>query len=206
MTLRHRVLSAAALVAFFGVIGTSQPSMAVTITFGVSPAPNPYVESGFQVDPLSIVSGNCDGVSGKPCLALNTNATSTLTQVGGGAFTLNSFGFEFEGQPSVLTVTAFTDSGATLVDTIVYGGPSDPAHPDKNVWYVVSPAIANITSIVFDDTGTGNVRIDDIDVTAATTRGGNDSSTPLPAALPLFGTGLGALGLLGWRRKRKQAA
>lgn len=31
-------------------------------------------------------------------------------------------------------------------------------------------------------------------------------STPLPAALPLFATGLGALGLLGWRRKRKQAA
>jgi hypothetical protein len=29
---------------------------------------------------------------------------------------------------------------------------------------------------------------------------------PLPAALPLFATGLGALGLLGWRRKRKQAA
>jgi hypothetical protein len=29
--------------------------------------------------------------------------------------------------------------------------------------------------------------------------------TPLPAALPLFATGLGALGLLGWRRKRKQA-
>ncbi len=30
--------------------------------------------------------------------------------------------------------------------------------------------------------------------------------TPLPAALPLFATGLGALGLLGWRRKRKSAA
>jgi hypothetical protein len=29
--------------------------------------------------------------------------------------------------------------------------------------------------------------------------------TPLPAALPLFATGLGAFGLLGWRRKRKQA-
>jgi hypothetical protein len=28
-------------------------------------------------------------------------------------------------------------------------------------------------------------------------------TTPLPAALPLFATGLGALGLLGWRRKRK---
>jgi hypothetical protein len=32
------------------------------------------------------------------------------------------------------------------------------------------------------------------------------SETPLPAALPLFATGLGAFGLLGWRRKRKDAA
>jgi hypothetical protein len=32
-----------------------------------------------------------------------------------------------------------------------------------------------------------------------------DAATPLPAALPLFATGLGALGLLGWRRKRGRA-
>jgi hypothetical protein len=31
----------------------------------------------------------------------------------------------------------------------------------------------------------------------------SDIDTPIPAALPLFATGLGALGLLGWRRKRK---
>lgn len=30
--------------------------------------------------------------------------------------------------------------------------------------------------------------------------------TPLPAGLPLFATGLGAIGLFGWRRKRKNAA
>jgi hypothetical protein len=30
--------------------------------------------------------------------------------------------------------------------------------------------------------------------------------TPLPAALPLFATGLGALGLFGWRRKLKNAS
>ena len=29
------------------------------------------------------------------------------------------------------------------------------------------------------------------------------STTPLPAALPLFATGLGAMGLFGWRKKRK---
>jgi hypothetical protein len=31
-------------------------------------------------------------------------------------------------------------------------------------------------------------------------------AVPLPAALPLFATGLGGLGLLGWRRKRKASA
>ena len=36
--------------------------------------------------------------------------------------------------------------------------------------------------------------------------GSENSQTPLPAALPLFATGLGTLGLLGWRRKRKAAA
>jgi hypothetical protein len=31
------------------------------------------------------------------------------------------------------------------------------------------------------------------------------SETPLPAAWPMFASGLGALGLLGWRRKKKAA-
>ena len=31
-------------------------------------------------------------------------------------------------------------------------------------------------------------------------------ATPLPAALPLFASGLGAMGFFGWRRKRKVAA
>lgn len=37
--------------------------------------------------------------------------------------------------------------------------------------------------------------------------GGNQvGSTPLPSALPLFASGLAAMGLFGWRRKRKAAA
>ena len=31
-------------------------------------------------------------------------------------------------------------------------------------------------------------------------------ATPLPAALPLFATALGSIGLFGWRRKRKAPA
>ena len=34
---------------------------------------------------------------------------------------------------------------------------------------------------------------------------GSVSSVPVPAALPLFATGLAGLGLLGWRRKKKAA-
>jgi len=32
----------------------------------------------------------------------------------------------------------------------------------------------------------------------------HNDCTPLPAALPLFAIGLGAMGLFGWRRKRKR--
>jgi len=35
---------------------------------------------------------------------------------------------------------------------------------------------------------------------------GDTPATPIPATLPLFATGMGALGLLGWRRKRQQGA
>ena len=42
-------------------------------------------------------------------------------------------------------------------------------------------------------------------ITASWSGSGTFLVTPLPAALPLFGTGLGMMGLLGWRRKRKAA-
>jgi hypothetical protein len=44
--------------------------------------------------------------------------------------------------------------------------------------------------------------VDDILVTTSA----NGNVVPLPGALPLFATGLSALGLLGWRRKKKAAA
>ncbi|MFK5977850.1 MAG: VPLPA-CTERM sorting domain-containing protein [Rhizobiaceae bacterium] len=42
-------------------------------------------------------------------------------------------------------------------------------------------------------------------VTSEYSTGGPTPAVPVPAALPLFGTGLAALGFLGWRRKRKAA-
>jgi hypothetical protein len=56
--------------------------------------------------------------------------------------------------------------------------------------------------------GTGfTIPSDDLDVVASGNVPDNffivPTPTPLPAALPLFATGLGVLGLLSWRRKRK---
>jgi hypothetical protein len=52
-----------------------------------------------------------------------------------------------------------------------------------------------------ESTGDFDTGLDLVTVSAGTA-----SATPLPGALPLFASGLGALGLLGWRRKRKTAA
>jgi hypothetical protein len=43
------------------------------------------------------------------------------------------------------------------------------------------------------------IALDNVDVSAV-------AATPIPAALPLFATGLAGLGLLGWRRKRRAQA
>lgn len=73
-------------------------------------------------------------------------------------------------------------------------------------------AFAEVSSSIFyaffDDGGAGPDKdFDDmvVRITAADTRGGGPSPTPLPAALPLFAGGLGGLGLLAWRKKRKNA-
>jgi hypothetical protein len=55
-----------------------------------------------------------------------------------------------------------------------------------------------------DVTGTGGNGIDLLVYAGNSTP--VPATVPLPTALPLFASGLGALGLLGWRRKRKVAA
>jgi hypothetical protein len=166
-----------------------QPSMAITIGFGQADV-DPYVEAGFTIDIARIVNGNC---SVGPCLALNDNESSTLTRVGGGSFTLDSFWFQLlgNGNPNQLRVRSF--DGATLVDTVLFATPTF-AH---NTPFVYTNDFANITSIVFDTNGGGNVRIDDLNVAA------------VPG--PIVGAGLPGLilasgGLLGWWRRRKAAA
>jgi hypothetical protein len=69
-------------------------------------------------------------------------------------------------------------------------------------------------NVVLEDAGQGGPLLqfnDGVDSQSTSSVSGNvqigtASATPLPATLPLFATGVGAMGLLGWRRKRKNAA
>jgi hypothetical protein len=183
-------------VAFAVVLGASQPSMAVTINFGVPPngSPGAYTEGGFQFDTVNRDSGNCASGS---CDELGT---STLTKTGGGTFTLDQFYFYLDGGSAELTVTPY--SGATALTAIVIDSP-------HNTGSTYLTAIVDVTKIVFSDTGQGSIRIDDLALSLDSldpTGNGSGLNTPLPAALPLFAGGLGIFGLLARYRKRKTQA
>ena len=59
-----------------------------------------------------------------------------------------------------------------------------------------SSAFSSIT-LHSEDDALGSFNVPEIEFVTA---------TPLPAALPLFASGLGAFGLFGWRRRRKSPA
>jgi hypothetical protein len=70
-----------------------------------------------------------------------------------------------------------------------------------------SPAITCCTFQIDTFFGTGLSNFDEGVITNSTNLAFTAvAETPLPAALPLFATGIGGLGLLGWRRKKKAAA
>jgi hypothetical protein len=145
--------------------------------------------------------------------------TFDASPVGGGVFDVTNVTGTIYGYP----ITGL-DSGYAIPDQQIYpGGP-----PFVDYGGVAFDAFNGTTSVAFnifydtsttDDyacglvgycligpgipgsTGLGPPRDTDMPITFNLV-----AATPLPAALPLFATGLGALGLFGWRRRRINAA
>lgn len=112
------------------------------------------------------------------------------------------------GSSPILTTTSFLDATKWLVDT--------------NLFTVSAGQITFTHFYAHQLSGEGNLALQaigqggdflqsspfpgpTIEGTATYQLVTNVSVTPLPAALPLYATGLGALALLRWRRKRKAA-
>jgi hypothetical protein len=113
------------------------------------------------------------------------------------------------------SAAAYTCDGVAFsADELVVGGIANgtakvqysPATDDYVLQISDFTSSPVFTEMVYAQVSAGNnqfyttpgVSIGSVTVTAVT-------ATPLPAALPLFATGVGALGLFGWRRKRKNA-
>jgi hypothetical protein len=90
-------------------------------------------------------------------------------------------------------------NGPTLLGTFTENGFSGDVGDNSDIFLGVQGSIADITSVVYlTFTSNPAFKLQDVAINQVTI-----GTTPLPAGLPLFATGLAALCLLGWLRKQK---
>jgi hypothetical protein len=98
------------------------------------------------------------------------------------------------GTGSVVATVDFVDGTGFYVDGVLSTQPFGPNITDPGYIETILTSTLFDSAVLTSDIGGFEVA----DVSA--------SLTPLPATLPLFATGFAGLGLLGWRRKRKNAS
>jgi hypothetical protein len=135
---------------------------------------------------------------------------STSGPLGSGCFTATNDG----GGQYTITAISGTFDGGTISSLIAPGGYDGN---DNLLFYPGTPQLdfdgfsfleGTDKINIYYDAITGNYYVEQSFEEETITLDGFAASpviTPLPAALPLFATGIGAMGLLGWRRKRKNA-
>ena len=134
----------------------------------------------------TVHGGNCSAFFGP--VGSTGGISQNLATTPGTTYRIDFFFLPDGGNPSSFSATF---GGTTLISLT-----NPPAGPYQEFSFDVIATLSS-TALGFnfrDDPGF--LFLDDVSVNAV----------PLPAALPLFATGLGALGLLSWRRKKKVAA
>jgi hypothetical protein len=161
----------------------SHPANALTFQFS-------FTNSAFNDPAQSLVQGIISGLQDNTALqpALSVQVTSNPAGFGLGEYIGITSSNIFSVSAGIITHAGF----------LVFG-------VDNSSPQVTCCTLLLSLSGEQHDAGLGN-HINSVQQAAANLVFTPVAGTPLPAALPLFATGLGALGLLGWRRKRKQAA
>jgi hypothetical protein len=180
-----RVVICAIVIVAAGV-GVPTSASAVTLSYGYSGTGS----VSFQSDATLNIGGTCSS----PCVI---SALLFLSGTGPAASPTSGW-----------AATAFATISDNLADHLNLGVNAGNVGTNHNLnGGVFFPAILPRTLDVSTSSlasflgGPGHV---DYSITISLPEGAY--VTPLPAALPLFVTGLAALGLLGWRRKRKAPA
>jgi hypothetical protein len=119
--------------------------------------------------------------------------SQTLTTVAGAQYDLDFWLANTAGGTSYFSVSF----DGTVLKTLAN---SDPFGYTEFTFSGLT-ASTDLTTLAFTfQNDAGYYLLDDVSVTPSLT------ATPLPAALPMFATGLAGLGLLGWRKRRKAVA
>jgi hypothetical protein len=112
--------------------------------------------------------------------------------------------------PITVTFTNLKDGSYTASNVTVYG--TYEANYNNTTDYIDwTGAVSGVLTVAVDFSNGAVVDLlfynqSDWDITPKIGFVDGPTATPLPPALALFGGGLGMMGMLGWRRKRKAAA
>jgi hypothetical protein len=170
------------------LIAGSVPANASTVDFDWTLTGPAASLGGFQFTGSGTLTAQTTATPGVDLVTAMTGEVSSST-IENAAITLLAVN-AFQGNNNLLFPNGVTATNPTVLNG---GGLS----------FAITAGDINIFS--FGGTGTGNA-YGQISPSGFGVGHFEVSATPLPAALPLFAGGLGALGLLGWRRKRKAAA
>jgi hypothetical protein len=109
------------------------------------------------------------------------------------------------GQHDLMSAAYLDSFSPSSVSTNYLGDLGGFSGSSENSYEVIVPAGHNlaVAFLSFGLISTSYSYTFSIDAFSNANRSENFGAVPLPAALPLFATGLGVLGLLGWRRRRK---
>jgi hypothetical protein len=118
----------------------------------------------------------------------------SITDTTGQLYTLTYF-LASKGDDETMFSAAW--DGVTLAGSVLV----DPNSASTYVEYSFTVLGTGSDTLTLHETDVPSyMALDDVSLTPTT------STTPLPGALPLFGSALGGLGLFGWRRKRTPKA
>jgi len=121
---------------------------------------------------------------------------------------LGGSGFRYTALSAPLHLVAGTTYAAVALitvgssDPIPFSFPPPPGTPNPLIGFLgefSTCCTSGVTDLRYPTGLSGGYEVNFIFTTEL-------NPVPLPAALPLFATGLGVMGLLGWRRKRQGAA
>lgn len=159
----------------------SQASILTGVNFGVWILPTDVLTS---VDWAITSTPGTYPVTGTAAVTTGSALTPTSNYGGGGIYQVSVDSFSL---PNISlaagTYYLVLQNSVTVANSVAYWDENDgPSSATENA----TGSIGSESFQILGDAGIG--------------------TTPLPAALPLFASGLGGLGLLGWRRKKKAAA